>query len=263
VTDRTLWWRVVLVGAIAGFTSGLFGVGGGIVIVPTLVIIAGFEQRLAHGTSLAAIVIIAATGTIGYGTEGEVQWATAAAMVAGGLVGTVAGTSLLQRVSQPKLQAGFAILLLATAIRMLVATPEAGDVPSMTGWAAVGFVALGFAAGLLAGLMGVGGGIITVPALTVLAGFPLVVAKGTSLAVIVPSAIVGTMRNRAKSNVDLRAALTVGIAGIATAYIASKISLDLDPDLSARLFAALLVVTALRMANTVRKNVGAPAPKMQ
>ncbi|HUW03911.1 MAG TPA: sulfite exporter TauE/SafE family protein, partial [Acidimicrobiales bacterium] len=188
MSDRALFWRVVLVGAIAGFTSGLFGVGGGIVIVPTLVIIAGFEQRLAHGTSLGAIILISATGTIGYGTEGEVQWAAAAAMVAGGLVGTIAGTSLLQRVSQPKLQAGFAFLLVATAIRMLISTPDAAEVPSLSGWTALGYVVLGFTAGLLAGLMGVGGGIITVPALTVLAGFPLVVAKGTSLAVIVPSA---------------------------------------------------------------------------
>ena len=254
MSDRALFCRVVLVGAIAGFTSGLFGVGGGIVIVPTLVIIAGFEQRLAHGTSLGAIILISATGTIGYGTEGEVQWAAAAAMVAGGLVGTIAGTSLLQRVSQPKLQAGFAFLLVATAIRMLISTPDAAEVPSLSGWTALGYVVLGFTAGLLAGLMGVGGGIITVPALTVLAGFPLVVAKGTSLAVIVPSAIVGTLRNRSKHNVDLRASVTVGVAGIATAYVASKISLELDPDLSARLFAALLVVTALRMANTVRKN---------
>lgn len=246
-------WRVVAVGLVAGLLAGLFGVGGGIVIVPGLVFVAGFGQRLAHGVSLGAIVLIAASGTIGYGVEGEVHWPAAVALTAGALVGIVVGTALLERVSQTRLQAGFGLLLVAGAIRMLFETPDAADVPSLSGAVAVTFVVLGFVAGLLSGLMGVGGGIILVPALTIVGGLPLLIAKGTSLAVILPTSLVGSFRNHSNGNLDVGAAALAGAGGVASTYLASKVSLVLDPDLSAILFAALLVVAAIRMLGEVRR----------
>ena len=85
--------RIVAVGMIAGFTSGLFGVGGGIVIVPALVLLAGFDQKLATGTSLTAIVPIAISGIVGYAIDGEVDFAAAACIAVGAVVGAVIGTA--------------------------------------------------------------------------------------------------------------------------------------------------------------------------
>src|SRR5690606_24378507 len=104
-----------------------------------------------------------------------------------------------------------------------------------------------------------GGGVIMVPALTILAGFPLVIAKGTSLAVIVPASAIGTWRNRRNGNLDLPAAAAVGLAGIASSFGASKISLGLDAGLSAALFAGLLIVTAARMVLKARAAAVEPA----
>ena len=70
--------RLVVVGLAAGFLSGLFGVGGGVLMVPGLVLVLGMGQRLAHGTSLAAIVPIAVAGVAGYALAGEVDWLAAA-----------------------------------------------------------------------------------------------------------------------------------------------------------------------------------------
>src|SRR5690606_39977127 len=81
--------RIVAVGVIAGFTSGLFGVGGGIIIVPALVLFAGFQQKIATGTSLTAIVPIAVSGIVGYAVDGEVDFAAAACVAAGAVIGTV------------------------------------------------------------------------------------------------------------------------------------------------------------------------------
>src|SRR5918998_4890241 len=82
--------RLLLIGLVAGFFSALFGVGGGIVIVPLLVLLAAYPQRDAAGTSLAAIGVIALVGAIAYGVRGEVDLAYAALVgvpaAAGGIV---------------------------------------------------------------------------------------------------------------------------------------------------------------------------------
>jgi uncharacterized membrane protein YfcA len=124
----------------------------------------------------------------------------------------------------------------------------------------VGLVVLGLAAGVLAGMLGVGGGVIIVPVLTIAFGLPLVLAKGTSLAVIIPTAIVGTLRNRSAGLTALRPGLVVGMAGVVTALGAAQISLSLDPQLSALLFGALLVAVAARLLFTARRDAVAAEP---
>lgn len=257
--------RVALAGVVAGFTSGLFGVGGGIVIVPVLALAAGFPHKLATGTSLAAILPIAVAGATGYAASGEVDWPVAACVSAGSLAGAVAGTRLLVRVGVRGLQVAFAAAMVVTAVRMLADSGSSGGSGGagrsvLTVGSALVLVALGVAAGTLAGLLGVGGGVVVVPALTLLFGVPLVAAKGTSLLVIVPTAVVGTLRNRRAGLVALRAAGIVGGAGIASAFAASRLSLGLDPAVSSGLFAALLVVVAARLTRTALAAGPGPGP---
>ena len=111
--------RLVAIGLVAGLFSALFGVGGGIVIVPLLILVAGFESRPATGTSLAAIGITALAGTILYAFEGEVDVAHAALVGLPAAAGAVAGTSLQQRVSSRALTLAFAGLLAAIAVWLL------------------------------------------------------------------------------------------------------------------------------------------------
>jgi uncharacterized membrane protein YfcA len=254
--DREIpWGAVVGAGLVAGFTSGLFGVGGGIVVVPALTLLARFPAKLATGTSLTAIVPISLAGAIGYATADEVDVAVAGLIALGALAGAVIGTRWLETISAPALQLAFAGLMLVTAVR-LVAGDEADGAgrSDLTVATVVGLIALGLAAGVLAGLFGVGGGIIIVPALTIAFGLPLVLAKGTSLLVIIPTAVVGTLRNRRTGLTALRPGVVVGLAGVVSALAASQLSLDLDPELSAALFAILLVVVAIRLALAARRD---------
>ena len=239
--------RAVAVGVVAGLASGLFGVGGGIVLVPGLVMLAGLDQRLAHGTSLTAIVPIALAGVLGYASGGEVNWVAALLTAGGILVGTPIGVHLLGRLPERTLRIGFAVVLLLSAVRLLVSPGDGAGTIDVTLASGAGFAVLGVAAGILAGVMGVGGGIIMVPAFTVLFGMPIVLAKGTSLAVIVPGAILGTIRNRAQGTTDIRLGLVAGVAGVATAALASQISLGLDPAVASATFAALLLLVVVRM----------------
>lgn len=242
------------IGLFAGALSGLFGVGGGILIVPALTIVAGMGQRLAHGTSLAATAPLAAAGLIGYAIAGEVDWLVALLLLSGSLIGAVVGTHLLGRLPVRLLRWGFAFLLLATAVRMFIAVPEGLGQASIDLAASGGLAATGLFTGSVAGLMGVGGGVVMVPAQTVFFDVTTALAKGTSLAVIVPTAVVGSIRNIRKGNTDLRTAGIVAAAGVVSSYLASLVSVGLDERLSAVLFGGLMLVAAVRLAISNRRS---------
>ncbi len=111
----------------------------------------------------------------------------------------------------------------------------------------IGFVALGLATGLIASTLGIGGGIVFVPSLVVFFGFAQLDAQGTSLAVIVPTAIVGTYVHNRRGRVDWKVAGFVAVGGVAGGLLGSAFALSIDPDVLRRLFAGLLVVVAIRM----------------
>lgn len=249
-------WTAVGIGLLAGGLSGLFGVGGGILIVPALVILARLEQRLAHGTSLAATALLAASGAVGFAVSGQVDWLVAALLFGGSAIGALIGTSALRHINQTVLRYGFSALLLLTALRMLWDVPEATGRTSVSLAVAVGLAVTGLFSGTIAGLMGVGGGIIMVPAQMLLFGIPGAIAKGTSLAVIVPTALVGTQRNWRYENLDVRTALVVGLSGTVTSFFAARVAIGLSEALSAILFAGLLAITAIRLV--VRRQAEVP-----
>ena len=112
--------KLAVVGTAAGAFSGLFGVGGGTVIVPLLVLWMGYDQRTATGTSLAAIVIIAAWGAGLGALYGNVHPGDAALVGVPAVGGVLVGTALQQRIAGPTLQILFAILLAVVALRLLV-----------------------------------------------------------------------------------------------------------------------------------------------
>ena len=257
MSSRPPLFSAAAIGAAAGFLSGLFGVGGGIIIVPGLVLFGRMEQSRAHATSLAAIVPIALAAVVGYALEDSVDWAAAGLLTAGAIAGTVAGTRFLRRIPARALRVIFAVFLLGSAALLpfeATSTKPLGDLDLLAGTALVG---VGLLAGGLAGLLGVGGGIVMVPALVLVLAEPQVIAKGTSLAVIVPTAAAGTISNLRAELADLRTAAVVGVAGVVAAFGASLLALELDALLSAVLFALLLVAMAVRLLLAAR---GKPVP---
>ena len=242
---------IVVVGVSAGFLAGLFGVGGGILIVPGLVLAAGMDQRLAHGTSLAAVLPISAASFLTYASHGNVDWAVAALLSVGAVAGAVVGTHLLHVLSQRTLSLLFAAILFISAVRLFLATDADGR-GVITVWSAIALLLVGFVTGTFAGLLGVGGGVVMVPAMILLFGIAPVIAKGTSAAVAIPAALMGTFRNRRRGNADMRAATIVGVSGIVTAAIGGTLADRMSDELSNVLFATLLLAVTARMLWQVR-----------
>ena len=112
--------RLAIVGTLAGLFSGLFGVGGGAVIVPLLVLWLGFGARAATGTSLAAIVVIALTAVLTHGAYGTVDVAAAALVGVPAIAGVVIGTWLQQRVPARSISLVLAAILAGAAVQLLV-----------------------------------------------------------------------------------------------------------------------------------------------
>jgi hypothetical protein len=107
--------RLAAIGTLAGTMSALFGVGGGTVIVPLLILWLGYAEREATGTSLAAIVVIALLGVAGHAAYGNVDLALGLLIAVPGVAGVVAGTALQQRMPERAVSAVFSALLVASA----------------------------------------------------------------------------------------------------------------------------------------------------
>jgi uncharacterized membrane protein YfcA len=117
--SRTL--KLAAIGAAAGVFSGLFGVGGGTVMVPLFILWLGYEEREATGTSLAAIAIIAAAAVIVQLVYGNVHVGDGLLIGIPAVGGVLAGTWMQQRVPRRRLQILFALLLIASAVKLVVA----------------------------------------------------------------------------------------------------------------------------------------------
>ena len=249
--------KAAIVGVAAGLLGGLFGVGGGLIMVPGLIGVAKMERRRAHGTSLAATLPISLASLATYLAHGNVDWAVAFFITIGALAGAIVGTHLLHVIPKNVLVIIFVATVLLTATRLLFGSHDSPGI-DIDVRVAIVLVLVGFVSGTLAGLLGIGGGVIMVPAMATL-GMATVVAKGTSVAVIVPTAIMGTIRNRKNANVDIRAAAIVGGIGAFTAVIGATISDRLSEQTANIMFALLLLFVAVNQLLSLRPERNRPA----
>ena len=112
--------KLAAIGVAAGAFSGLFGVGGGTVIVPLLIFWFAYGEREATGTSLAAIVVIAAFATAGQAGYGNVDWLDGLLIGIPAMGGVLVGTAIQQRIPQRSISLLFALLLAAVAVELII-----------------------------------------------------------------------------------------------------------------------------------------------
>ena len=112
--------RAISLGLAAGFVGGLFGIGGGVVVVPGLVLWLKFSQHKASGTSVATIIASAGAALLTFGVEGSVDWGAAALITTGAVVGAAIGARILHLIPAKTLTRAFSVLLIVAAARMAI-----------------------------------------------------------------------------------------------------------------------------------------------
>lgn len=191
---------LVLVAVAGGLLAGLFGIGGGIVLIPMFLAVfrlSGFAAEsvvhLAFGTSLAIIIPTALSSALGHRKRNNVAWEHVLRMTGGSLVGVAIGSSLATGLDGTMLKACFGIMQVVTGAHMLTTRPPRlvdGEAAVTPGWGPL--LLTGLTIGLFSSFFGVGGGVIAVPLMTLLLRQPLLRAVGTSSGLMVISACAGT-----------------------------------------------------------------------
>ncbi len=223
--------------------AALFGVGGGIVVVPLLVMLLGFPPKAAVSTSLVAIAITAGFGAIVYAVLGRVHWDDAALIGLPAVLGGLIGTGVQSRISSRVLS------ILSCAVHRRDRSASPGRVTIEV----VQTIALGVSAGVLSGLFGVGGGLLFVPALVLVGDLSQLDAAATSLAAMLPVVVVGTAVQARRGLVQWRVTMVVGLVSAGGVIAGATLAESLPEVTLRRLFAVLLLVIAARLAWSVRR----------
>lgn len=226
-------------------------------MVPLQVIWARRSQHRATGTSLAAILPIAIVAAATYyfsRSSPQTDLAVAFFLGLGGVVGAFFGSLAARRISDRVLSIMFAILLCGVGLKE-VYDAFIGAAPHLLGTAvhALSFsdyaliTAGGLVVGIVSGLTGVGGGTLIVPLLGLGFGIGQRVAQGTSLVAVLPTSAIGALTHHRSGDVNLRAAMWMGIAGVPAAVAGSALALWLPQRVLGGLFGAFLLLAAARM----------------
>jgi len=248
------------IGLGAGMLGGLAGVGGGVVMIPLMVGVLGLTQHQAHGTSLMSLVFTGLAGAVAYSTRGHVD-VTAALALAGPAVLTAGfGARYAHALPEWQLKRSFGAFLVVV-IALLVLKPWLVGLSAPA--AGVSKVALlagaGAITGFLAGMMGIGGGNVMVPAMVLLAGFSQVLAQGTSLLAMVPAGLAGAREHWRLGNV-VRRLLPGLVPGVLLGtWIGSAVAVRLDEGALRAIFVGVASYSAFRSLRA-RRPAPAPAP---
>ena len=239
---------LLVTGVVGGFLSGFFGVGGGILMVPLLMLWAKFDQKRASATSLLAIVPTSLVGAITYASNHQVDVVVAVFVAVGAIIGAPFGSKLLRVLPVAVVQWTFITMMVFEAFRLLFVADQSHGTFELTFLSGAGLIALGILMGVASGMLGIGGGVIAVPVFMSVFGLAPLLAKGTSLLAMVPTAIAGTIPNLRSGLVVLKDGLVVGVAAVAASFGGVALAFILPDQLSAQLFGVLLLGVAIQSA---------------
>jgi uncharacterized membrane protein YfcA len=260
-------------GLVVGLALGALGGGGSIVAVPVLVYVAGQAPSDATTTSLLVVGTAAVVGIVGHARAGRVRFLAGAIVGLTGIAGSLAGSALNRSIDANLLLLGFGLLVLVAAWRMVTGCPSCTGVGEYRALAddpprnprggvdlltrrrvdvavAVRVALVGTAVGFLTGLFGVGGGFVIVPALTLVLGFTMPQAIGTSLLVIAINAATALAARVGTSGIEWSVALPFTVSALAGVLAGSRVAGRVDAAVLVRWFAGALVALSLYITTT-------------
>lgn len=215
--SETVQPRVVsftIIGLVAGTFAGFFGVGGGLVVVPLLILLLKFDQRDASVTSLVAIIptsLVAASAFLLSGSVPFDQTAFGLIIAIGSTITAPLGTWALRTWKIDSVRWIFIAFLLVAAIQVWFELPDRASHLEWSVGTVAGLIVIGAVMGFAAGLLGIGGGLVLIPFLVLVFGVSDLTAKALSLIAMFPAAISGTIGSARAGAVNWTAGLSLGI----------------------------------------------------
>lgn len=256
---------LLLTGLVTGFASGLLGVGGAFIMTPVQYYI--YEHiginpdvaiRLAFGTNLLVILPTALSGTWSHQRHGNVRWKTAIIMGSCSLLGGLAGATISSHIPGEILKMAFGALVLFSAIRMVIGTRivQSEAVPRENTWL---LIALAIPIGIVTGMLGIGGGVIVIPVMTIVLKYSMRIAAGTSLAMMIFTSIggvIGYIVNGVNmfdlpafsiGYVDIQVWLLLAVTSTLLAQVGARMSRKIPEKPLRYIFIVLMLYVGLRM----------------
>lgn len=242
-------------GASGGFLSGVLGGGGGAIMIPFMTGPLRMGQHIAHGTSLAIIVVTAAVAATAFTLTEPVGFGLTAALTLGAVSGAIVGARGALRIPAMRLRQLLALFLITVSLRLLIsdAVDPLLDISGAT--ELIVGTAIGLVGGLASGALGVGGGSIFVPALVLVLGVGQHEAQGISLWVVVAASLVGAITHYRQGTVDVAVARWIAPAALPGAIIGVILATSLSGRSLQLLFAVILSALGVQMLVTATRRL--------
>lgn len=239
--------QALITGIAAGFICGLFGMGGGSLLVPAIFHVFKLPMKESIGTSLFVIVFSAISALINYVRYNQVRAKIALYIVPCGIAGAQAGALLTDRLPETAVRYIFVILITVLGIKMFF-YPENGGASCEEGemrYSKIQAILIGLLAGFISGLCGVGGAVLLIPLLYIFLKMPMHACIGTALIAIFFNSISGGIGYIVRGYVDYRLGVLLGIGSMAAAPLGARLSINIPREKLRRMFAVILVLSGL------------------
>ena len=241
---------LLAVGLVAGVFGGLIGVGGATIMLPILYFYLGFSEPVAIGTGLFVVIFTSLSGASGHLVRGNLDRGVAVWIAAGGLAGVLIGSWLFAFLVGHTRVLGLVLglVFLAPSLGMIREGLRPGTRPESgcIGGTPPGHLLFGTGVGILTGITGLGGGYALVPGLLYIFGAPVCVTMGTSLASMIPMAIVGGAIKLAEGYVAVGAGLVLAAGSIAGAQVGAAMVGRFRPETLKLVFGLYFLYAAVR-----------------
>lgn len=239
-----------LLGAFIGFLGGLFGIGGGLLVIPILVILFGFDQQMAQGTALITVVPNVVLSIYSYNKRDKINLHHALALSIPSFFLAFLGAYTALTLAAQNLQKIFAIFLVCLAIYsilyvLLRKNTTLGN--RETSVKLIWFIILGSLCGFLGGLFVVGGGVLATPVLTLLFGLSQLIAQGLALSLALPSLLASLLMYLLHNQINWSVGIPLALGGLMTVSYGVRLAYALPQKLLKILFGCFLVICAIML----------------
>ncbi len=247
---------ILLIGLLAGCLGAIVGLGGGVIMLPGLQLLAGFDLTKAIGTTLFAVIFTSLSAAQGHYRAGNVRLRSAGYAALGGLIGVLLGSYVFSKylsTSFTVLEVSLGIFFLFTAYRMgrdtylAVSGKNNNSIVDMNkseNESFAAFLGLGFFTGSLTGMLGVGGGFIFTPGFMLIGGLSPQVAVGTTMLAMLPISLSGGLIKLYQGYVNLPAGIVLGLGTALGAQAGVWVSTRMSPTLLKAVFTILFTLLA-------------------